>query len=383
MNNKRSLGRRDWFRSAFAISSGLTLTGALADRLMAAPVSDAEVAVFGNMTAANAVKLNSNENPFGPSEKARRALQAAIMDGNRYPFQETTRLKEILAAKEGVTPDHIHLGAGSGELLSQTGKAFGADGGSVVSAFPTFPMLMNHAEVFNCRWEKVNLNDRLEHDYEAMAAAVKADTRLIFVCNPNNPTGTLVDPAKVHAFVEAMSDKTTVFADEAYLEFLEPSQQRSHVDLVKKGKNVIVSKTFSKIHGLAGLRLGYLVARPDILKKIARYAGDIPLSNTAVAAAEASLGDEAFMGMTREKNAAARKILTDHLDAKGIFYGKTHTNFVFFKAPTDGKTILSRLQEQGYLIRIWEYRQQEWCRVSIGTSEQMTGFVSTFSRLFS
>jgi len=382
METKTTQGRREWLRSAFALSSGLTLTGAMADRLMAAPVSEAEFEVFGRGIPSAPVKLNANENPYGPSEKARRALQTAISEGNRYPFQETTRLKELIAAKEGVTPEHIHFGAGSGELLSQTGKAFGSDGGNVVSPFPTFPILMNHAETFNCRWEKVFLNDKLEPDYEAMAAAVNAETRLVFVCNPNNPTGTLVDPEKVHSFCEAMSDRAMVFADEAYLEFLEPDRQRSHVDLVKKGKNVIVSKTFSKIYGLAGLRLGYLIARPDIIRKIAKYAGDIPLGNTAVAAAEASLGDEAFMRMSREKNAAARKILTDYLDAKGIFYGKSHTNFIFFKAPADGKTILSKLQERGYLIRIWEYRQQEWCRVSIGTSEQMTGFVSTFSRLF-
>lgn len=375
-------GRRDWLRSAFAITSGLTLTGSFADRLMAAPVSEAEYQVFGKVIPGAPVKLNANENPYGPSEKARRALQAAIGEGNRYPFQETTRLRELIAAKEGVSPDHIHFGAGSGELLSQTGKAFGSAGGSVVSPFPTFPILMNHAETFNCRWEKVNLNDKLEVDYEAMAAAVRPDTRLVFVCNPNNPTGTLADPEMVHSFCESMSDRTMVFADEAYLEFLEPSMQRSAVDLVKKGKNIIVSKTFSKIYGLAGLRLGYLVARPDIIARISKYAGDIPLGNTAIAAAGASLGDEAFMQQCRVRNAAARKILTDHLDARGIFYGKSFTNFVFFKAPADGKTILSKLQEQGYLIRIWEYRQQEWCRVSVGTAEQMSGFVSTFSKLF-
>ena len=373
--------RRQWLRSAFALTSGATLAGSFTGQLAAMPLSQAERMV--NLSGTPAVKLNANENPFGPSERARRAILDAIADGNRYPFDLITELKALLAKHEGVTPDHIHLGAGSGDLLSQCGKAFGATGGAVLSPFPTFPMLMNHAETFSARWDKVNLNDKLECDYAAMTAAIKPDTKLIFVCNPNNPTGTLVDPQVVRSFCIAASEKATVFSDEAYLEFLPLEQQVSMLELVKKDMNVIVSRTFSKVYGLAGLRIGYLIARPDLIKKVAKYGGDIPFASTSLAAAKASLGDLEFMEMTRRKNSEACLILTDYLDKKGISYGKSHTNFVFFPAPAEGKVILSKMQEKGYLMRIWDYKQKEWCRVSIGTADQMRGFVKAFDNMLS
>jgi histidinol-phosphate aminotransferase len=375
-----TLSRRNWFKSGLAAAAGMTITSSFVSELMAAPVSRAEHDAwgFGRASAQGKVRLNANENPYGPSEKARQAVTQILGEGNRYPFAAMTELKEALARKEGVDPEYIHLGAGSGELLCQAGVAWGLQGGSVLSAYPTFPMLMNFAEGVKAQWVKVNLNDKLEHDFEAMTAAIRSDVRLIFVCNPNNPTGTAVDSAKVAAFCEEASKRAVVYSDEAYLEFLEPSQQRSMTELVKKGANVIVSKTFSKIYGLAGIRIGYVVAHPDNIRKMARYGDDISISQTAIAAARASIGDEEFMKLTRTRNAAAREVLTTYLDQKKIFYGKSLTNVVLFPAPADGRKILTRMEEKGYLIRVWEYQQKEWCRVSIGTAEEMKGFVKAF-----
>jgi histidinol-phosphate aminotransferase len=227
----------------------------------------------------------------------------------------------------------------------------------------------------------VDLNDKLEYDYDKLASAVKPDTKLVVICNPNNPTGTYVDAAKVIAFCAEMSKKVPVFADEAYLEFLPPGEQKSTIDLVKAGADVIVSRTFSKIYGLAGLRIGYTVAKPEITKKISMWGDEISASQTAIAAAEASLGDESFMSMVRTKNAEARKVLTDYLDKKGYLYGKSLINVVFFPAPADGKTILARCEEKGYLIRICDYQGKEWCRVSIGTADEMKGFVKAFEEV--
>ena len=379
---KKSINRRSWFKSAFAVTSGITLSTAYVSRLMAAPVSDAE-AVFGMLPAGNAIKLNSNENPYGPSAIARQAIQKNILESNRYPFDETDEVRQLIAKYEGVSPDYIHLGAGSGALLCQAGEAFGINGGSIISAYPTFPLLMNYAETFNCKWEKIDLNDKLEHDYAAMEAAIRPDTKLMFVCNPNNPTGTLVDPEFVHKFCERVSEKVTIYADEAYLEYLPKEHQRSVVDLVKSGKNIIVSRTFSKVYGLAGLRLGYIIAKPELIQKVQRYSGDIPINQMALAAGRASLGDEKFIQSTREQNQKARAVLTDYLDQKGIFYGKSHTNFVFFESPADGKTVMNRLKDQGYLIRIWNFKGKDWCRVSIGTVNDMQGFVKAFRSSFS
>lgn len=375
----KSVSRRDWFKSSLAITAGLVATPSLAQHLMAAPVSPAEKMFFeGLIWNGGKVRLNSNENPYGPSEKARKAVVQSLRVANRYAFNEMDEFRKLVAAREGVDPSYILLGAGSGELLCQTGIAYGLDGGRVLSSYPTFPMLMNYAEEMNAAWDRVDLNDNLEFDYAKLLSAIKSDTRLVFSCNPNNPTGTVVDSDIVKSFCEEASKKTLVYADEAYIEFLEPSKQKSMVSLVQNTRNLIVSKTFSKIYGLAGLRIGYIVAHPDVLKKVGKYGDTISPSQTALAAAKASLGDEDFMKMTREKNAIARKVLTDYLDSKKIFYGKPITNVLLFPAPKDGKTILTKLEEKGFLIRVWEYQQKEWCRVSIGTVDEMKSFIKAF-----
>jgi histidinol-phosphate aminotransferase len=374
---KNSLSRRDWFRSTVALSAGFAFSASAIDRLMAAPMSAAEQDFY--LKAYNGkIRLNANENPYGPSEKAKKAIVDILSEANRYPFTTVDEFKSVLAAKEGVSKEYIHLGAGSGDLLCQSGAAFGIEGGRILSCYPTFTLLMNYAQVFNATWDKVNLNEKLEYDYEPLASAIKSDTKLVFICNPNNPTGTLVDPQKVKAFSEDVSKKVPVYSDEAYLEFLEPAQQVSMVELVKKDMNVVVSRTFSKVYGLAGMRIGYIVAKPDLIKKISKYGGDFPMSQTAIAAAQASLGDESFMAMVRAKNAIARKVMTDYLEQRKYLYGKSLTNFVFFPAPKDGKAILKKMEEAGYLMRIWDYQQKEWCRVSIGTEDEMKGFVKAF-----
>jgi histidinol-phosphate aminotransferase len=379
---KTQLNRRDWFKSTLALTAGFTLTSSLTEKLTAAPMSEAERLFFNSTTKSNLkVRLNSNENPYGPSEKAKKAMMEILSRGNRYAFDELEELRKIIAAKEGVDPSYVLLGAGSGELLCQTGIAYGLEGGRVLSAYPTFPLLMSYAQQMKAVWDKVDLNEKLEHNYEALASGIKSDTRLVFSCNPNNPTGTVVSDTIVKSFCEEASKKTLVYADEAYLEFLEPAQQKSMVGLVQNNPNVIVSKTFSKIYGLAGLRIGYIIGHPDTLKRIAQYGDTISPSQTAIAAAKASLGDEDFMKLTREKNALARKVLTDYLDLKKIFYGNSQTNVVLFPAPKDGKKILSQLDEKGFLIRIWDYQGKEWCRVSIGTFEEMRNFVKAFEEV--
>jgi len=372
------LSRREWFKSTAALSVGLVASTSILDHLRAAPMSSAEEGHVLKMLNGK-VRLNSNENPFGPSEKAKQAVVQILSEANRYPFEVIKDFAAVLAKKEDVPVEYIHVGAGSGDLLCQAGAAFGIEGQRIASGYPTFPLLMNYAQVFNARWDKVDLNEKLEYDYEALAKAIKGDTKLVFICNPNNPTGTLVDPQKVKAFCEDVSKNTVVYCDEAYLELLEPAQQVSMLDLVKKDMSVVVSRTFSKVYGLAGLRIGYIVAKPDLIKKISKYGGDFPCSQTAIAAATATLGEESFMAMVRSKNSAARKVLTDYLDQHKIFYGKSLTNFVFFPAQKDGKTILSKMEERGYLIRIWDYQQKEWCRVSIGTEEEMKGFIKSFN----
>ncbi len=382
---KPQLSRRDWFKSSLAITAGLTLSPILVNRLFAGPVSAAERYHWGiNPYSANGnIRLNANENPYGPSDKAKQAIVANMNESNRYPFQAQSELRKMIAEREGVEADHIHLGAGSGEILCEAGVAFGLNEGQILSGFPTFTEMMDYANVFNATWDKVNLNNKLEFDYEAMASRVNSKTRLVFVCNPNNPTGTLVDPSIVRPFCEEISKKTLVYSDEAYLEFLEPDVQKkvTNVQLVREGKNVVVSRTFSKIYGLAGMRIGYIIAKPDLIKKISQYQMGIPVSQHAIAAAKASLGDDAFMELSRSKNTEARGHLEGYLKKKGFMHGKSHTNFMFFPAPIDGKTILSGMQQKNILMRIWDYQDKEWCRVSIGTLDEMKQFTKAFDEV--
>ncbi len=381
---KSTLSRRDWFKSSLTLGAGVALTPSMLESLMAAPVSKAERLHGINLLPPNKlVRLGSNENPYGPSDKARKAIQEVMNQGNRYSFTEMNEMKTLLALKEGVTPDHILLGGGSGELLCLAGLGIGLEGGSVLSAFPVFRLLMDYAAKFNARWDKVDLDAYLVHNLEGLASAVKADTKILFLVNPNNPTGTIVDQSKLKDFCMEMSKKTVVYSDEAYLEFLEPSQQVSMVELVRQGHNVIVSRTFSKIYGLAGLRIGYIVAKPELIQKMAKYQTGTINSQPALAGAKASLGDEEFMAMTRKLNGEARQHLFNYLDSKKWFYGKSQANVVFFPAPKSGKEILAETEKKGYQIRVWDYQGKEWCRVSIGTLDEMKGFTKAFEEVVS
>ena len=372
--------RRQWLKSAIAVSAGLPLSLTLSEQLMAAPVSKAE-RLHGVFRPGKLVRLGSNENPYGPSAEARKAISASMDEGNRYPFSTGNELRDLLAKKEGVSPDHILIGAGSSELLCLAGMSAGLEGGAVLSAFPVFRLLMEYAQKFNARWDKVNLDDYLVHDLNALASAYKPDTKIIFVINPNNPTGTVVDPQKLKSFSEEMSKKTIVYSDEAYIEFLEPSQQHSMVELVKKGHKVIVSRTFSKIHGLAGMRLGYVVAPPDLIAKMAERQVWGNINQAGIAAAKASMYNTEFMDYTRKMNAGARDYFCTYLDSKKWFYGKSHTNVVLFPAPKDGKTILEETEKRGFQIRVWDYMDKEWCRVSIGTLDEMKAFTKAFDEV--
>lgn len=374
--------RRQWLKSALAAGAGLPLSLTLANELMATPVSRAEwLHGIEPKNLNQLVRLGSNENPYGPSEKARKAIVASISEGNRYAHGVAQDLRKIIATREGVAPENVLLGGGSSELLCLTGMSVGLEGGSVLSAFPTFRLLMDYAQKFNARWDQVNLDDKMVHNLEAMTSAVKGDTKIIFVVNPNNPTGTVLDIEKLKSFCIETGKRATVFVDEAYIEFLDQYESKSMVQLVKEGHNVIVCRTFSKIYGLAGLRIGYLIGQPDTLKKIASKQMWGNYNQAGLAAAAASLEDKDFVAMTRKKNAEARQHLFNYLDSKKWSYGKSVANVVFFPAPIDGKTILEQTEKKGYQIRVWDYAGKEWCRVSIGTLEEMKGFTKAFDQV--
>jgi histidinol-phosphate aminotransferase len=376
--------RRQWLKSALAAGAGLPLSLTIVNQLMAAPVSRAEkLHGIEPLNNGKLIRLGSNENPYGPSPKARKAIIESITEGNRYAHGVAQELRKVIATREGVAPENVLMGCGSSELLCLTGMTVGLEGGAVLSAFPTFRLLMDYAAKFNARWDKVNLDANMVHNLEAMAAAVKQDTKIIFVVNPNNPTGTVLDTDKLKAFCVDTAKRATVFVDEAYIEFLEEADKKSMVQLVKQGHNVIVSRTFSKVYGLAGLRIGYLIGQPETLRRMADKQVWGNNNQAGLAAAKASLEDQEFITMTRKKNAEARQHLFNYLDSKKWPYGKSQANVVLFPAPKDGKAILEATEKRGFQIRVWDYDNKEWCRVSIGTLEEMKAFTKAFDEAIS
>lgn len=375
--------RRKWLQAFAAMAAGVPLSAAMIGELMASPVSEIEATRKPNGGRPRA-RLNANENPYGPSEVARQAVRDILSEGNRYVFNILGDIRRTLATYENVDPDCILMGAGSSETLIKAGIAFAMGGGRMVSAVPTFSILMEYAEVFGITWDKVDVNDRLEYDFAGMLSAIKSDTRLVFVCNPNNPTGTVMPQDQVQSFCVEAAKRTVVFVDEAYLDFVDPELSSSMVRLVKEGnRNIIVSRTFSKIYGLAGLRFGYAVAHPDLVKKMSTYHVGFPLSQPAIAAASACLNDRAFTSSVRQKTAAVRDYLAGYLTRKNLFFGESVTNFMLFKLPIDGGRLLDHMEEKGVLVRVWEFKGGPWCRVSLGTMDEVKLFTSELDTVLS
>jgi histidinol-phosphate aminotransferase len=318
------------------------------------------------------VLLCWNENPYGPSPAARAAIIQSIADGCRYPDDENPRLVKLLAEKEGLGPDHIVTGTGSGELLRALGMLAAREHGEIVAADPTYAELTGYARHAGATLKLVPVDKQLRHDLSAMHAAVTAKTRAVYICNPNNPTGTMVDSATIAAFVAALPDHVTTIIDEAYMEFVDGPP--SSVGLVAGSKRVVVLRTFSKLHGMAGLRYGYGIARPEVIEEISAARMTTP-NIFAVRGASASLGDKEFLTDCRRRIVASRARLTAELARLHLPYAEPHGNFVFFDtgAPISQFTEFMRHRNIAVGRRFPPY--DNWCRVTIGTDPQVDAFI--------
>jgi len=330
------------------------------------------------------VRLHSNENPYGPSPKAVEALRDAAIRGNRYAWETEDEIMEILAQKEGVSPDHIMITPGSTQILQDTAIFFFQNGGNIVTADPTFMTIMRVAQTVGADWKAIPLNAEWAHDLPAMEAAIDSETRLIYLCNPNNPTGSMTPIDEMMAFCERMSDRVPVFVDEAYYEFLEPGSQPSAVKLIQKGKNVIVARTFSKIHGMAGLRIGYAIGQPETLDRIRKYViQGMGVSITSMEAARTSLKDTEFQDMARKKNKAARDYTLKALRDRGFKPVESYTSFILFPIAMNGKDFLGKMNDKGVGVRSLAIDNQDYCRVSIGTRTEMEQFINALDSVLS
>ena len=327
-------------------------------------------------------KLNANENPYGASPMALEALKNSAFGSNRYAWKELYQLVDKIAAFEEVTPENIMMGPGSSDLLEKTAMVLFMNGGNVISADPAYMSLIRVAEAAGGTWKPVPLKKDWSHDLEAMEKAIDSETKLIYICNPNNPTGTITDSEALLDFCSRVSEKVPVFIDEAYLWFLEDGARQSMVSLVKEGKDVIVARTFSKIHGMAGLRVGYAVAQEDTLNKLQKITrAGMGITHPSVYAAMAAMDDTEFLQKSRTLNATARNYTFSSLQEMGFEPVPSHTSFMIFPIDMEGKEFLNKMTQQKVGVRAFQFLDQKWCRVSIGTMDEMQLFIQAINKV--
>jgi histidinol-phosphate aminotransferase len=325
------------------------------------------------------IRIGSNENPYGPGPLARAALAAATDQASRYPARQAAELTEKLQQHEQVGKGQIVLGTGSGELLNTLAVAF-CERGELVCAWPTFEFIVSYAAKLGAEVRKIPLDAQLGHDLPAMAAPTTANTSIVYVCNPNNPTGTAIPGATLRNFCREQAQRSLVVVDEAYMDLTAPGATESMVDLVREGLNVVILRTFSKIHGLAGLRVGYAVARPDVAARLRRFGTTIP-NTLSLSAASASMDDSQFLAASRKALLEDRARLTAMFDELGVRYAQPNGNFVFVQTGRPAAEFSKALQAERIEIGRPYELYPDWARITIGTRTEMDYVLPVLRRI--
>jgi histidinol-phosphate aminotransferase len=360
-----SFSRRSFLHFSTAASAGL------AYRIMTEPL----LARTGVKTfPKDAVMIDSNENPLGPCSDARQAVAAITPQGGRYSLNLTDDLIALFCQMEGLKPEYVSVFPGSSNPLHYTVLAYTSPQASYVTADPGFESGMHAAEVAGARVVKVPLTKTYAHDVKAMLAAAP-NVGVFYICTPNNPTGTLTSHSDIEYLLENKPRKSILLVDEAYIHF---SDATSAIDLVKADKDVILLRTFSKIYGMAGLRCGLAIARPDLLARISQYAGWNAMPITAVAAATASLKDSRLISERKRINGAIRDEAFHWFDQHGYSYIPSQSNCFMLDTKRPAKQIIDAMaHENVYIGRIWPALPTH-VRITVGTQDEMARFQAAF-----
>ncbi|MGO9204171.1 MAG: histidinol-phosphate transaminase [Limisphaerales bacterium] len=328
-----------------------------------------EVARELGLPAQEILKLASNENPLGPSPRAVAAMRRALANANLYPDGNAFYLKQKLASKLGVAPANLILGNGSNELLEFVGHALLSPGAEAVVSQYCFAVYAIVTALFGGKLVIVPAKD-YGHDLEAMLAALTPATRVVFVANPNNPTGTAASAKQLAAFADALPDNVALVLDEAYIEFLdEPPDLLPEIRSGRK-PNLILLRTFSKIYGLAGLRLGYGIGHPDFIAELEKIRQPFNINAIAQAGALAALDDTAHASRTRRLNARGLKFYARAFRKLGLQFVPSSANFILVRVG-DGQRVFNEMQKLGVIVRpMAGYQLPDWTRISIGTPKQ-------------
>ncbi|GAA0851475.1 histidinol-phosphate transaminase [Marinobacter szutsaonensis] len=332
---------------------------------------------------AEIIKLASNENPLGPSEKALAAAREALSEMCLYPDGNGFDLKQALSERFGVGMDQITLGNGSNDVLEVIARCFAdADSEVVFSqyAFAVYPLV---TQAIGAKGVSVPAKD-WGHDLDAMADAVTDRTRLVFVANPNNPTGTVHTADAIESFLTKIPEDVLVVLDEAYCEYLTGTEYPDGIELLERFPNLIVCRTFSKAWGLAALRVGYSISSPEIADILNRVRQPFNVDTVALAAATAVLGDEDYLNRSREVNAAGLKQLADGFDRMGLPYIPSAGNFIAVEVGEQALAIYHSLLEHGVIVRpIGGYGMPEHLRVSVGLAKENERFLDALAEALS
>lgn len=328
------------------------------------------------------IKMASNENPLGPSPMAVNAVRDAVAKLNLYPDSNSYFLKQDLSKHLGVSTDNLIIGNGIDELLTILGEIYLNPGDEVIFADPSFPAYATVTHIMGAKAVAVPVDRNFTHDLDAMAKAVTDQTKLVFLCNPNNPTGTMLSKEQIDAFLDLVPEKVLVVLDEAYAEYVEAKNYPNGIDYVREGRNMIVFRTFSKVYGLAGVRVGYGVADPEIISLFNRVREPFNVNCLAQIAASASLKDRDHIEATLKNNHEGKLFLCHQFEELGLSYISTETNFFFVDLNRDSKKIFNALLKKGVIIRPGDlYGYPRFARVTIGKPEENTRFINELGLL--
>lgn len=325
------------------------------------------------------LNLGSNENPYGISAKAKQALLDMLGEANRYQFNVASleSFKKTIGDYYKVDEKQVLVTAGSGEGLALLARHFSK--GNIVAADITFGVLPGTAKKIGTKVIEVPLTKDKVHDLPAMLKAITNETQLVYICNPANPTSTIVEYSALKDFCEEASKKTVVLIDEAYNEFMNNGAAQSMLNIVNNNPNVLVIKTFSKIHAMAGLRIGFIIGHASTISKIQPnyfQSSNMCISNLAMAAAMASLNDEEHKLASKQKNDAAKNYTIGELKKMGIDVIPSHTNFIFFPIKKyKGNYAEEMFDKHKIVLRSNQYADGQWARVSIGTIDEMKKYI--------
>lgn len=338
----------------------------------------AELAREMGLREADIVKLASNENPLGPSPQAIKAIERCLPELARYPDGNGFELKVALAKKYGVLPEQVVLGNGSNDVLEFAARAFLSPGLSAVysqHAFAVYPLVV---QAVGARGIEVPAQD-FGNDPKAMLEAIEDATRLVFLANPNNPTGTLLAPDVLLGFIEQVPREVLIVLDEAYYEYLAPEVAADSVSWLKRFPNLLIARTFSKAYGLAGLRVGFALAHQDVAAMLNRVRQPFNVSSVAQAAAVAALGDAAHLHSSIALNAAGMRKITAGLNKLKLDYIPSYGNFLSFRIG-NATAMYQRLLKRGIIVRpLANYGMPEYLRVSVGLEAENEKFLSALT----